>query len=115
MMKRASITIKSELLQIVDERAHAEQMNRSQYITQALEAYTSGLMTADITPSYGQDATRVVLLEHDITHKDELLKERERLIDLYQAILGGRAVPLEPVKVGFWRRHFGRKKKDETI
>lgn len=114
MMKRASITIKGELLQIVDERAHAEQMNRSQYIGQALEAYTSGVMTADITPSYGPDTTRIILLEHDITHKDELLKDRDQLIDLYQAILEGRATQLQqPVRVGFWRRLLGGKK-DES-
>jgi hypothetical protein len=104
--------MKGELLQIVDERAHAEQMNRSQYISKALEAYISGEMTADITPSYGPDATRVVLLEHDVAHRDELLRERDRLIDLYQAILAGRASQLprvEPVKVGFWRRLLGGK------
>ena len=110
-IKRASITMKSELLQTVDERAHAEGMNRSQYISSALEAYTTGLMTADITSSYSRDATRVLLLEHDIKGKDELLKERERLIDLYEAILGGRATVVgQPVKVGFWRRLLGAKK-----
>ena len=110
-VKRASITINAELLQTVDANAHAEQMNRSQYISQALEAYTSGVMSADITSSYNHDATRVVLLEHDIKGKDELLKERERLIDLYETILGGRATVVgQPVKVGFWRRLLGGKK-----
>jgi hypothetical protein len=112
-LKRASITIKAELLQTVDASAHAEQVNRSTYISKALEAFTSGEMTADMTPSYRRDANRVVLLEHDVAHKEELLRERDRLIDLYAAILGGRASQLprvEPVKVGFWRRVFGRTK-----
>jgi hypothetical protein len=121
MMKRASITIKSELLQTVDERAHAEGTNRSQYITKALEAFTSGQMTADVMPYDGPDATQdttITLLKREVLHKDELLKDRDQLIGLYQAILGGRATQLprvEPIKVGFWRRVFGRKKKDETI
>ena len=102
--------MKSELLQTVDERAHAEGMNRSQYISSALEAYTTGLMTADITSSYSRDATRVLLLEHDIKGKDELLKERERLIEV---LMSGQATVVgQPVKVGFWRRLLGGAKKD---
>jgi hypothetical protein len=117
-MKPTHVTfsLTPELLTTIDEGASAEGLNRSRYIVKALEAYTSGSIRADMIPSYTQntteDTTRVLLLEREIRHKDELLKARDEIIEVYRAVFSGRATALpepkesqpepEPKKRGFW-------------
>ena len=108
-MTHVTFSLTADLLARLDESVSEHSTNRSKIIVQAIEAYLSDSFTVDITQSYSPDKTKVLLLEQDVIHKDKLLAERERLINVYQSILGGRAVPVvKPIRVGFWRRVFHR-------
>jgi len=92
-MPHITFSCPRELITRLDDAAAAEGTgNRSKFIVYALEKYLSGSLSVDmISPesSYSQDNTKVLLLEKEVIHRDELLAERERVINAYLTFLGG--------------------------
>jgi len=107
-MTHVTFSLPADLLTQLDDNVSEQNTNRSKVIVHALEAYLSDSFTVSMTQSYSPDRTKVLLLEQDVIHKDKLLAERERLVNVYQAMLGGHAAVEQPVRVGFWHRVFRR-------
>jgi metal-responsive CopG/Arc/MetJ family transcriptional regulator len=120
-MKPSHITfsLTPELLKTIDERARAEKMNRSRYIVQALEAYTSGVLSVDMTSSYSPDNTKVLHRMSDLEHENSKLKDiiiqaqRETIVALGESrgspTLEAETETESTHKKSWFARHFGKK------
>ena len=120
-MKPSHITfsLTPELLKTIDERAQAESLNRSRYIVNALVAYTSGVLSVDMTTSYSPDTTKILQSMQrmsDLEHENSKLKDviiqaqRETIVALGGSPTLEAETETAPThKKSWFDRHFGRK------
>jgi metal-responsive CopG/Arc/MetJ family transcriptional regulator len=115
-LQRVTITLPEELLKITDEQAQSERVNRSQYFTRALTAYTEGTAGMSIIPSYDPDHTKIINRMSDLERenselKNKLIQSQRETISALSALTSG--APLieaesSTPKRSWWARLIGR-------